>query len=175
MDIYELNKQAFVFINQHMQNPVLDFLVLWILIPLFSLLPLTPIFFVFFKEHRNLGLFSVISALFIYLLGHFLLKPLFNIPRPSTFIEGTRILGPFHESPYSFPSTTTMLAFSFAFPIFFEKKRVGSILLILAILVGFSVIYSGFHTPLDVIAGILFSFLFSFILRLFFIKWIRQS
>jgi membrane-associated phospholipid phosphatase len=53
-----------------------------------------------------------------------------------------------------------MFAFGLALPIFLRERKIGISLLILAFLVGFSMIYCGFHTPFDVLAGILFSSIF---------------
>lgn len=162
MKIYNLNEKIFILINQKMANPFLDFLILWILIPLFSLLILIPLFFLFSKEKEKkfIALFSLFSGFFLYWIGHSILKPIFDIPRPFILIEGTRLIGPWHSSSYSFPSTTTMLAFGLALPFFIHKFKTGKLLLILGLFLGFSVIYTGFHTPLDVFAGILFSLFF---------------
>jgi len=172
MNIFELNEKIFVFLNQKIANPVFDFLVLWILIPLFSLLVLIPLFSLFSKDKNKkfLGLFSLFCGFFLYWFGHAILKPLFHIQRPFVLIEGARTIGPWHPSPYSFPSTTTMFAFGLALPFFFREKKFGKFLLILAFLVGFSVIYSGFHTLLDVLAGAFISFLFVFLIDKI-LKW----
>jgi membrane-associated phospholipid phosphatase len=58
-----------------------------------------------------------------------------------------------------------MLAFGFAIPILLKKPKLGSFLLFLSFLVGFSVIYTGFHFPKDVIAGIFFTTLIVFFLN----------
>jgi undecaprenyl-diphosphatase len=162
MNLFELNEKIFFFLNQKIANPILDFLTLFVIIPLFSLLILVPIYFLF-KGKKFLAIYSLFCGFFLYWFGHAILKPIFHISRPFVLFEGVRTIGPWHESPYSFPSTTTMLAFGLALPIFFHQRKIGTFLLILAFLVGFSVIYCGFHTPLDVLAGILFSFLFVFI------------
>jgi undecaprenyl-diphosphatase len=164
MDFFLLNEKISIFLNQKIANPILDFLVLWIFTPLFSLLVAIPFLFLFskHKDKKILGLFALFSGFFLYWFGHSILKPIFHIPRPVVLFEKVRTLGPWHESFYSFPSTTTMLAFGLALPVFLHQKKIGSFLLILAFLVGFSVIYCGFHTAFDVLAGILFSFLFVF-------------
>jgi len=166
MNLFLLNEKIFVFLNTGVANPILDFLILWVLIPLFSFLVIIPFLFLFSKDKdkKMLGLFALFSGFFLFWFGDSILKPIFNIPRPFVLFEGVRIVGPWHESSYSFPSTTTMLAFGLALPIFFHQRKIGSFLLILSFLVGFSVIYCGFHTPFDVLAGILFSFIFVFLI-----------
>jgi undecaprenyl-diphosphatase len=162
MDFFELNKEIFLFFNQKIAHPFLDFLVLFVLLPFFSLLILVPIYFLF-KGKKFWAIYALFCGFFLYWFGHAILKPIFHIPRPFVLFEGVRTIGPWHESPYSFPSTTTMLAFGLALPIFLRERKTGAFLLILAFLVGFSVIYSGFHTPLDVLGGILFSLIFVFL------------
>jgi undecaprenyl-diphosphatase len=75
---------------------------------------------------------------------------------------------------FSFPSSTTMLAFGLALPFFLEKSKFRYLFLILAILVGFSVIYTGFHFPRDVIFGIFFSILIVFSLNEIKKKWLEK-
>jgi len=169
MNLFDLNEKIFLFFNQKISNPILDFFVLFVLTPLFSLLILVPIYFLF-KGKKFLAIYSLFCGFFLYWFGHSILKPIFHVPRPFALFENVKILGPWHESPYSFPSTTTMLAFGLALPIFFHERRIGKFLLILAFLVGLSVIYCGFHTPLDVLAGILFSLIFVFLFEKI-LKW----
>jgi undecaprenyl-diphosphatase len=161
MSLFELNEKIFFFLNQKIANSILDNFVLFVLIPLFSLLVLVPVYLLF-KGKKFLAIYSLFCGFFLYWFGHAILKPIFHIPRPLVLFENVRTIGPWHESPYSFPSTTTMLAFGLALPIFLKERKIGIFLLILAFLVGFSVIYCGFHTPLDVLAGILFSLIFIF-------------
>jgi len=162
--ILELNKEVFLFLNQKIANSMLDFVVLYIFIPSFSLLLILPIYMLieskYNKDKKILALFALFSGFFLYWLGDNLLKPLFDIPRPSALFENVRKVGPFKEKSSSFPSTTTMFAFGLSLPIIFHQRKIGVFVIFLSLLVGFSVIYTGFHTPLDVISGILFSILF---------------
>ena len=157
------NNEIFLLINQGMASPTLDFLVLKILIPLFLLLGIIPFLMLFFKKYRNLGAFSLISGALCYGIGH-LLKILFSFPRPYDVLSA-RTIGPWHISEFSFPSSTTMLAFGLALPFLLEKSKFRYPFLILAFLVGFTVIYTGFHFPRDVIAGIFFAILIVFLLK----------
>jgi undecaprenyl-diphosphatase len=158
-----IDSAIFLFINQRLAHPVLDFLVLKILIPLFFLLGIVPFFMTFLKKYRQLGVFSLLSGLISYILGD-LLKYFFQQPRPFDIL-GARTIGPWHAGSFSFPSSTTMLAFGLALPFLLERSRFRYFFLILAILVGFSVIYTGFHFPKDVIGGISFSILIVFLLN----------
>ena len=163
------DEKIFLFINKKLENKILDNLFFYLFLPLFFFLPLLP-FSMLFKKEKKLGFFSLISGPLCYLIGN-LIKFIFRLPRPSSILPA-RILGPWHISPFSFPSTTTMLAFGFAIPILLKKPKIGIFLLFLAILVGFSVIYTGYHFPRDVFAGILFSTLMSFLIEKIYEKFI---
>ena len=149
------NNQLFLFINQKIASSVSDFIVLKIFTPLFLLMGIIPCLMIFSEKYRNLALFSLFSGAFCYLMGH-LIKNFFRFPRPYDVLN-TRIIGPWHVGQFSFPSSTTMLAFGLALPFLFEKSKYSSFFLTLASLVGFTVIYTGFHFPRDVVAGIFFS------------------
>lgn len=165
------NDKVFLFINKTIANPVLDFIVLYVFIPLFFLLAIVPFLMLFSKKYRFLGLFALILGILSYLIGDFM-KPFFAVPRPYEFLPA-RILGSWHPGIFSFPSTTTMLAFGLSLPIFLKQPKSGIFLLLLSFLVGFSVIYTGFHTPYDVLAGIFFS-LILYLLLLFLINFIQK-
>jgi len=162
LDLTFGDREVFLFINRGLANPILDSIFLKILIPIFFLLPAVPFLMLFFNKYRKLGLISLISGPLFYIIGN-ILKFLFSQPRPYEILDA-RIIGHWHTSTLSFPSTTTMLAFGFALPIFLKNKKIGLPLLILAFLVGFSVIYTGFHFPKDVIAGAFFSLLLAFLI-----------
>jgi len=157
------NNEIFLFINQGIANPTLDFIVLKILIPLFLLLGIIPFLMLFFKKYRNLGIFSLFSGFLCYASGN-LIKFLFRFPRPYDVLPA-RMIGPWHVGEFSFPSSTTMLAFGLALPFLLEKSKFRYFFLILAFLVGFTVIYTGFHFPRDAIAGIFFATLIVFLLK----------
>lgn len=156
------DRELFLFINRGLASPILDFIFLKILIPVFFLLPAVPFLTLFLKKYRKLGFVSLISGPLFYIIGN-ILKFLFSQPRPFDVLDA-RVIGSFHTSPLSFPSTTTMLAFGFALPIFLREKKVGFPLLILAFLVGISVIYTGFHFPKDVLAGAFFALLLALLI-----------
>lgn len=159
------NERLFLFINQGLANPVLDFIVLKIFIPFFFLLGLIPFLMLFSKRFRNLGIFSLVSGAVSYGIGN-LLKIIIQAPRPYDIFP-TRLIGPWHVGEFSFPSTTTMLAFGLAIPLLIKKPKLGTFFIVLAFLVGFTVIYTGFHFPGDVVAGIFLSLLIISFLEMF--------
>jgi undecaprenyl-diphosphatase len=168
------NDALFLFINQKLANGVLDFIVVYIFIPLFLLMGIIPFLMLVLKKDK-IGFFSLFSGVFCYIAGN-LIKLLFKMPRPYTIFADTRIIGPWHVSQYSFPSTTTMLAFGLALPFLMERKgRWSWFFLTLAFLVGFTVIYTGFHFPRDVVFGIFLSLLFVCLLKRIKNKFINEE
>jgi len=153
--------EFFVFINQGLVNYVLDFVcvyaspVCFFIVYSFTLIRL-------FLSKTNTLMISGVSSLgtgpVAYVIGS-LLKQLVKKPRPFESLSGVRVIGPWDTSSFSFPSTTTMLAFGFSLSILIlgERRVYGVVLTVLAYFIGFSVIYAGFHFPADVAAGILLS------------------
>ena len=158
------NERLFLFINHGLANQYLDFIVLYIFIPLFISMGVIPgILFVFKKDIS--GFFTLFSGGFCYIVGN-LIKLIFKMPRPYAVLSDVRIIGPWHMSQFSFPSTTTMLAFGLALAFFLEKRnKLSHVFLGLACLVGFTVIYTGFHFPKDVVFGAFLSLLFVYLLK----------
>lgn len=59
----------------------------------------------------------------------------------------------------SFPSNHAAGSFALAFTLFWKRKKLGSLLLILALLMALSRIFIGVHYPLDVTAGACIAFI----------------
>jgi undecaprenyl-diphosphatase len=74
-------------------------------------------------------------------------------PRP--FTEGVRSLIS-HEADNGFPSDHTVLSFTAAMLAFAASRRLGVVLLALALVVGACRVLSGVHHPIDAIAGAAF-------------------
>jgi len=151
----------FKFINQRIANSILDVACIHASPVLFS------IFYLFtlvrlYVSHRTIAIsssaISFITGPLCYLIGS-IVKLLVKRPRPFNVLPGVRVIGPWETGSFSFPSTTTMLAFGFAIPILlvFRNHVDGIVLSFLSYFIGFSVIYTGFHFPADVVAGILIS------------------
>jgi undecaprenyl-diphosphatase len=85
---------------------------------------------------------------------NYLLSFLIDRPRPFELGLGINIYGtPFTEG--SFPSEHATIAFAVATAVFITYRRFGSVLLVMAAIVGISRIFVGIHYPLDVLAGAL--------------------
>lgn len=165
--------ELFLMINKEIANPTIDLICLYILVPLFSLLLLIPLFLFLRKEYRQVSLTSFISGLLSYFIGS-LIKPIVKRPRPFEILSA-RLVGPWSTTTFSFPSTTTALAFGLAVPFILKNKKPGILLLILSSLVGFSVVYTGFHFPLDAIGGAFLSIGISFLVDRVFEKVYKRK
>ncbi|MDD2252329.1 MAG: phosphatase PAP2 family protein [Dehalococcoidales bacterium] len=70
----------------------------------------------------------------------------------------------------SFPSNSATVLFGMAWGIFIYNRKAGSVLLVLAGLMGFSRVYVGVHYPLDIIGGmavgLLVALFFTIVFRL---------
>ncbi len=153
----------FAIMNTQIVNPVLDFACTYVSPFLFAgfYVP-TLVATLLSSDHKMkaAGIVSIVNGILSYGVGS-LIKEIVMRPRPelsaARLIEEARIIGLWHTSTFSFPSTTAMLAFGLSFPILLKKPRLGAVLVALSYFMGFSVIYTGFHFPLDVAGGILFS------------------
>lgn len=162
IDLIMGDYELFTLINLGINNFVLDVVCVYVspvLFFTFYLFTLVTLYVTHRSSHLACGVISLATGLVSYGIGS-LIKLLVQRPRPFNVLHSVRVIGPWETGSFSFPSTTTMLAFGFALPILFlyEKRHFGTVLSILSFFIGFSVIYAGFHFPSDVAAGIIFSF-----------------
>lgn len=160
--------------NQRFVSPALDFACVYlspVLFSVFYILAMVTLFFSTNSLSKATEVLSVANGTLSYGVGS-LIKTLVERPRPEALaaarvIPEARIIGLWHTSTFSFPSTTAMLAFGLSFPILLERRRTGMVLIALSYLMGFAVIYTGFHFPLDVAAGTFFSLVLALFTNLF--------
>ncbi len=98
----------------------------------------------------NRVVFTELIRLFVYSPRPFIvnhLVPLVSDPRREWYT--------------SFPSGHTIFLFSLATSVWFENKKVGAALFVLAALVGIARIAAGVHWPTDIIGGALLGVAFS--------------
>lgn len=105
-----------------------------------------------FKKRYRLLLKIFLAAAIGYGINH-LVSLLHFRWRPFVGLDVKQLI---EKSPLekSFPSDHTTIAFIIAFLIFGLNKKLGSSLLILAILVALSRVFAGVHYPADIAAGI---------------------
>lgn len=113
--------------------------------------------------------YLLMSVGFLGTMANQFMKLWFRIPRPWVLDENFTILEQAREaaSGYSFPSghTTSAVGTFGAIAVTSHRKRTITLCVLLAVLVGFSRMYIGVHTPLDVTAGALTSVLLLLLLH----------
>lgn len=154
--LVQLDTQLFFFLNNKVQNPVLDFLM-----PILTNLDywripfiLLAVFLLIFGKKKG-RIVIVLLALGITLsdqICNSVLKPLIGRMRPCNTLENVHLLIGCTKA-FSFPSShatnifTGMSIFSFVYP------RLKFPLYAVAVLVAYSRVYVGVHYPFDVVAG----------------------
>ncbi|BBE31057.1 phosphatase PAP2 family protein [Tepiditoga spiralis] len=118
---------------------------IWILISLL---------FLIFKSTRKIGIVSLLSLFFSFIISNLFLKHLIARPRPFTTYD-LKILIPLPKD-FSFPSGHASASFASAFGIFLSsnKKSLKWVVITLASLIAFSRIYLSVHYFIDVISGV---------------------
>ncbi|GIW62933.1 MAG: hypothetical protein KatS3mg090_0759 [Patescibacteria group bacterium] len=134
-----------------------------------------PYFILLFFYITALFLFSsqniIKKIIFFFLIGgcvffvsDYLLKYIFKISRPD--------LNQFCPSNYSFPSSHSVIAFTYAVFLSFINRHFTLLLLFIAGLIGTSRIYLGCHYLSDVVVGGVIGSLFGYLFFLMFKKYI---
>lgn len=176
MDIFdkitEIDHQILLFIQENLRldflTPVMEYSsfvvnagVLWIVLS---------IVLIFFKRTRMIGVVSLTSLAFCFLINNVLIKNLVARARPfDTFSD----LVPLIEKPtdYSFASGHTTASFASAgILVRFENKPLIIVTVLFAFLVAYSRLYLGVHYPTDVLCGMIIGTLGSISVYYFYSK-----
>lgn len=107
--------------------------------------------------------YSTISGI-IGILVNVLISKIYFEARPFVTYDDINVLVE-HASDASFPSDHTTGAIALAFAIALRNKKIGWVMMIFALLTGFSRIYIGNHYPGDVAAGIVVGIVVAFIVN----------
>lgn len=103
------------------------------------------------KIKREQALHALISSFFAWLLAQ-MIKGLFPTERP--FMEnGVMPLTLIVSSDGAFPSGHTAAAFALAVSIWLHDKKLGSVYLVAALLIGAARVAGNVHYPFDIIGG----------------------
>lgn len=107
------------------------------------------------REKRELVVFTFITLPIIYIISRICSTLYFN-PRP--FINNEFLALIPHKANNGFPSDHTLLSSAVAMIIWHFNKKIGSFLMVLALLVGLSRVYVGVHHYMDIFASLIISF-----------------
>lgn len=117
--------------------------IIWIVLGLVLLL---------FRKTRAAGMLVLASALFTWLLGDYVIKPLVQRPRP--FVQNPDFeMFANKPSGYSFPSGHSAVAASAVTVLLCKNRAIGFAALPVALLIMFSRLYNYVHFPTDVLCG----------------------
>lgn len=131
-------------------------------VPVFAVVLLLMWFFG--KEYtKTTVVYSAISGAAGIIINVIISKIYFE-PRPFVTYDDINVLVE-HASDASFPSDHTTGAIALAFAIALRNKKIGVVMMIFALLTGFSRIYIGNHYPGDVLAGIVVGIVTAFIIN----------
>ena len=155
--LLELDVKVFYFLNVSLINPIFDILMPIITNEVFISVPaFAAVIYFLIMGNRNTRialLCMIVAVLLADAVAYRLIKPFFGRLRPCDVLPGVHILS--HAGKYSFPSNhaANMMALSVVTMFFYRKY--GWLVLVAALVVGFSRVYVGVHYPLDVLAGYL--------------------
>lgn len=108
------------------------------------------------------------SSVFLSFIAHFFIKLFYYKPRPFKK-RRVGILIP-SKLDSTFPSKHTLIAFAASTSIFFFNRSLGSLMLWMSAVTGFSRIWVGHHYPSDIIGSAMLGSLTSMATRLFSFK-----
>ena len=123
---------------------------LWVVVGAALLIP---------KKTRRTGIAVLISYVCVFVFGQFILKNLFNRPRPCHIDQAFEMLVK-RPTSSSFPSTHSAWAFAGAIAIFMKFKKPGIAVFVISALIAFSRMYLFLHFPTDVLAGMIMGIIF---------------
>ena len=115
----------------------------------------------------NISLSLLLTMLLNYILGFLKFRE-----RPFVSLHTGRLVNPFSEK--SFPSDHAAVAFAIAASVFLYDKKLGIVLLFLALLVGLGRIYAGVHYPLDIVGGIIVGVISALFMKFFVFRKVRE-
>lgn len=114
--------------------------------------------YLYLKDDKRLILFLIIPALDLIFVSIF--RKVLNRPRPYDVYNYEPLTDYKKGKGQSFPSRHTASAFIIAMAFLYLNYTYGVIMLVIAIIVGMTRVFTGVHYPKDVIGGAVISILF---------------
>ena len=156
MNLSDIDRSLFSFINQNLQNPFFDRVMPFITSQ--TVLVFLPFVLVlWFREKKHLLpvlLAGLVAIAFADATGH-IIKEIVMRQRPCSALENVHLLVGCGRS-YSMPSNHAANAFAFAMTTWFLlRSRLSLLFVAAAALIGISRVFVGVHYPSDVAAGAL--------------------
>ena len=159
--VWRFDTEILVFIQNHIRNDFLDVIfpvytelgedgIIWIVVGVLLLIP---------KKTRKCGIMVLAALLVMLVANNLILKKVIARTRPCYTDEIKHLFPGLIEIPkitsYSFPSGHTTSAFSVAFTIYSQHKKLGIIALIMSACMAFTRLYVFVHFPTDIYGGII--------------------
>ncbi len=113
------------------------------------------------RQKHQIGVFVALSAMALSSLAVFTINAAYFRPRPFVDHEVTRLF--YAPTDSSVPSNPAAAAFAIAVAVWAVNRRLGSLLLMAAVLYGFARVYAGVHYPLDIVSGALIAIVVTFL------------
>ncbi|UNL83744.1 undecaprenyl-diphosphatase [Priestia koreensis] len=111
-------------------------------------------------KHRKSVLYAGIGGV-IGIIVNILISHIYYEPRPFVTHNVQPLIS--HAADASFPSDHTTGAFSIAFILWLRHRRIGTVAIIFAALVGLSRVWVGVHYPFDVLGSIIVSIILAIV------------
>jgi undecaprenyl-diphosphatase len=126
------------------------------------------VYFLFKNRFNKMIAVNIFSSIFISLVTHFFIKLFFKRPRP--FMKRhVGILIP-SKMDSSFPSKHTILAFAASSSIMMFQRKLGTRMMWMSALTGFSRVWVGHHYPSDIMGSAILGSLAGVVTRIIFFR-----
>ena len=136
----------------------------WLIVFLAEYLPLVigvgVLAFLLVRRERKLAQRAVLAALLALAVSE-VIKQFFYVPRP--FVAGGFVPLVSQPSDGAFPSSHTAVLAALVLVVYSKFKRLGLVLAVTALLVGWGRVLGGVHYPVDVVGGVAVGWAASFL------------
>lgn len=140
---------------------------IWVFANKYGIALFTVIVLLYFFRSRKIFWTAALSAILSRGILTEAIRYLYHRPRPFMALENVKLLIEMKNNEASFPSGHTAYMFAIALAVYLFNKKIGGILILVALLLSVTRIYLGVHYPLDIIGGIIIAAISVYIVRIF--------